>query len=335
MRRLARTGFTLIELLVVIAIIAVLIGLLLPAVQKVREAASRVKCQNNLKQLGVAVHNYEGGNGAFPASGNFPIGGSSGQWSAAARLLPYLEQGNLYNEIDFSAAYSTQPAVTAMRVPVLTCPSEVNGQGKSSAAGVVTHMPPNYAMNVSTWFVWDPLTSTGGDGAFVPTTQMKVASFTDGLSNTIAVSEVKAYTPQLAKGGSPATFGAPAPAAPADVAGFGGTFKPAVVGTSGGHTEWVDAKLLETGFTTTFPPNTKVPYTDASGLQDVDFISANEGNATNQFAYAAVTARSFHAGGVNAAMMDGSVRFVRDAVPRGTWQALGTRAGGEVASGDY
>src|SRR5438067_99226 len=108
----SRKAFTLIELLVVIAIIAVLVGLLLPAVQKVREAASRVRCQNNLKQLGLAMLNYESANGALPPSGYFPRGGPNNTWSAPARLLPYIEQENLFRQINFNQPYSAQPNVS-------------------------------------------------------------------------------------------------------------------------------------------------------------------------------------------------------------------------------
>jgi prepilin-type processing-associated H-X9-DG protein len=127
---------------------------------------------------------------------------------------------------------------------------------------------------------------------------------------------------------------APPPSTPAAVVALGGTLRPATVGQAGGHTEWVDAKALETGFTTVFPPNTPVPFADAPGTYDIDFSTANEGNTTNQYAYAAVTARSYHHGGVNALMMDGSVRFVRNGVGQDVWRALGTRAGGEVIGGD-
>src|SRR5439155_9232479 len=101
----SRRGFTLIELLVVIAIIGVLVGLLLPAVQKVREAAGRVKCQNNLKQLGLALHNHESALGRFPPNGVYPVGATAADsYSALARLLPYVEQANLYQLVDLTAA---------------------------------------------------------------------------------------------------------------------------------------------------------------------------------------------------------------------------------------
>src|SRR5712691_7713632 len=119
-----REAFTLIELLVVIAIIGVLIGLLLPAVQKTREAANRMKCSNNLKQFGLAMHNYLSTHTVLPPTGYFPAGGPNVTWSANARLLPYIEQENLFRQINFDAPYSTQPNVSALRVGTFVCPSE-------------------------------------------------------------------------------------------------------------------------------------------------------------------------------------------------------------------
>lgn len=120
------SGFTLIELLVAIAIIGILMAMLLSAVQKVREAANRMRCGNNLKQAGIALHNYENALGEFPSLGVYPPGVTRAAWSVHARLLPYLEQADLQNLIDWNLSSDHQTTVSARRVAPYLCPSEVN-----------------------------------------------------------------------------------------------------------------------------------------------------------------------------------------------------------------
>jgi prepilin-type processing-associated H-X9-DG protein len=238
--------------------------------------------------------------------------------------------GNLENLIDFSSSYQNQPLVTPVRIGLLICPSENND--RSFSVPPLTYYPTNYAISYGTWFVIDPITQQIGNGAFAVNQSFRPADITDGLSNTIGMTEVKAHQAILHDGGSPDTFGVPPPSTPAQCLAFGGPFDPELA-----HTQWVNGMLTQTGMTTTFTPNTAMlyPNPDGSGMVDVDFMSSRLGVSTTLLSYGAVNARSYHIGGVNVLFMDGSVRFAHNSVDLTTWRALGSRAGGEVVSPDF
>lgn len=328
------TGFTLVELLVVIAIIGILIGMLLPAVQQVREAARRVTCANNLRQMSLATLNYESAHGKFPSTWEVPGGLNSGNttgWSVQAQILPFLEQGNLYDNIDFTKSYTDQPLIDlgagpvrlqSARVEVYLCPSEKNDRLRLKN-GVAYHYPLSYAANAGTWFVYDPSNGRVGHGAMGANSRLSIGSVSDGTSNTLLYSEVKAYTPYFRNAGIGGDL--VMPIAPGAIAGLGGDFK-----SNSGHTEWVDGRAHQTSFTATFSPNTKVPYNVGGTEYDIDWTNQQEGKSLTIKTYAAVTARSYHPGGVNAARVDGSVSFEADSIDLQLWQSMATRDGGEV-----
>lgn len=319
-----RRGFTLIELLVVIAIIAVLIALLLPAVQQAREAARRTQCKNNLKQLGLALHNYHDVYTVFPPAGTYraAIVQSAG-WSVQARLLPFLDQANLQNLIDFSQGYGVQPNVTKVRIPAFMCPSEVNDRPYPD--GALTHYPCNYAANYGEWFIWNPVSGQFGTGAFGPNSRTGTRDFVDGTSNTVAFSEVKAFQYYLRDVGG---LSSPPTPTPGSLTTLGGTLK------DSGHAEWVDARANQMGFTTTFPPNTKCPHVVSGTTYDVDFVNSREGVSATDSTYGALTTRSFHTGVVQSLLTDGAVRSISSNIDLNLWRAIGTRSGGEIV-GDF
>jgi prepilin-type N-terminal cleavage/methylation domain-containing protein len=315
-------AFTLIELLVVIAIIAVLIGLLLPAVQKVREAANRMKCSNNLKQMGLALHNYESTYGKFPTAGTYPVAGTQADsYSVHARILPFIEQANLYQLVDLTASATSQPTVTAQRIAPYICPSEVNAKPRP---GNPPRFPTSYAVNLGTWFVWDPNTGLTGDGAFAMNKEMTYGDFVDGTSNTVGLAEVKVFGAYLLGSGNLAA-NTPPPNTPTDVLALGGSLKTDVT-----HTGWTEGQTFQTGVTFVFAPNTKTPFTSGGVDYDVDYVSNRDGSSATKLSYAAMTSRSYHTDVVNVLLMDGSVRSVRSMVSQVAWRAAGTRAGGET-----
>lgn len=320
-------AFTLVELLVVIAIIGTLVGLLLPAVQAARESARRSQCSNNIKQVSLALLNYESAKKNYPPFCILPRTSTFDPFSAQVRLLPYLEQGNVANLIDLSGQvpFTAHPEVAKMRIPQFMCPSEVNDTQRVTPT--LIHYPLNYCFNEGTWFIYDPVSDTAGDGAFAPNHTYKVANISDGTSKTLAVAECKAYQPNLWDSNTPTTLNVAPPATSAALASYlGGTFD------FNGHTEWVEGDVHETGFTTTFTPNTNVAYTNGGVSYSVDLTSSRDGESTTAPTYAAVTARSYHPGLVMTAMLDGSVNVVADAIDLAVWRAAGTKAGGEALS---
>ena len=314
-----RRAFTLIELLVVIAIIAILIALLVPAVQKVREAAARMQCQNNLKQIGLAMHNYESANKAFPPGRN--------QWpkvvSGLARLLANVEQTSLQQLVNFDGTMTDPQNVLASqtRINLFLCPSDpANGK----VPGMVD-WGTNYVGCNGTGALFDAagnpnayMTIATGNGmlAQLPT---KVAHVTDGLSNTAAFSESIIGNGALPASGSPPAdprlvvlevSGGNDPT-PSDCDGMNGAW----AANRGG--QWINGHFGHTLYNHFYPPN--------AAKWDCGNGSHNKG---------LTAARSHHSGGVNLLLGDGSVRFVSNSVTLTTWRALGTRAGNEVL-GDY
>lgn len=327
-----RTAFTLVELLVVIAIIGILVGLLLPAVQAAREAARRMSCQNNLKQLSLACLNYESAYKRLPPSAvvDLRLGNESnnGSWGVHGRILPFLEQGNLYNQVDLTLGWDFQHVISGLRIPTYSCPSDAKADEiRDPGKGRPLLYPTTYGFNLGRYFVYSPQNRKGGDGLFYPNSFLSLGSITDGTSNTLLAAEVKAWTPYMRNGG-PSSTAIPGTQAEAEaIVASGVQFK------NTGHTEWPDGRVHHTGFTTALPPNADVHFTQgATTYLQMDFNSWQEGKrgVSGSPSYAMITSRSYHNGIVNVTLADGSVQSISENIELRIWRALSTRSGGEV-----
>jgi prepilin-type N-terminal cleavage/methylation domain-containing protein/prepilin-type processing-associated H-X9-DG protein len=307
-------GFTLVELLVVIAIIGILIALLLPAVQAAREAARRVQCNNHLKQIGLAVHNYHDTHRVFP----FGAGGTGNKYSAISLLLPFMEQTTLHDKINFSLPY-TDPANDSARlteIPMLRCPSDL--PNPLPATGGAT----NYMANKGSGIVWNTATGPNAtlpppNGVFFMQSAIRFRDITDGTSNTAAFSERI-----LADGSN----GIVSPVA--DV-----FFHPGSPTTADEAVQMCDA-LDITNLANQFPLFMGSPWIDGQHT----YLHTDGPNSRSCGFFLVLRANmppsSRHPGGVNMLLSDGSVRFVSETIELATWRALGTRDGGEVI-GEY
>jgi prepilin-type N-terminal cleavage/methylation domain-containing protein/prepilin-type processing-associated H-X9-DG protein len=337
-------GFTLIELLVVIAIIAVLIALLLPAVQAAREAARRSQCVNNLKQIGLGLHNYHQAIGTFPLANAVSYDGVGsvtewGTWSGQAMMLPYLEQTPIYNNINFSwnCWYGTgQPinsTVFNTNLNIFMCPSD-GMVGRSNNNNYVG------CMGTTT----DPW-STESTGVFAHKTSCGLRDITDGSSNTIAFSEgLVSGTMQGETWRDGVSFGQQ------DANSQDGQQGGAFDAYASRAIVMSDLAACSTAFQTgSNPPGNDKGYRWGTGSPGVTYFNTIVPPSSTQYRWGGCrfgcagcgfefgqyeNATSNHAGGVNCLMADGSVRFVKSSISMNTWWALGTKATGEVLSSD-
>ena len=336
-------GFTLIELLVVIAIIAVLIALLLPAVQSAREAARRMQCVNNMKQIGIALHNYHSSLGSFPSAGiiapmtNWWVANGLTwpghfRYSTLVQILPFTEQGNGFNAINFNLPLydldgndmPQNTTVYVMQIKTYLCPSDVRDHVLPDQA------PSNYASCTGNGLPGGfglPGPYGNPNGALYLNSATTMANFLDGSSQTALMGESIIGS----NSNSPPSPNAPNPQeivvqTASGISGFADTFKYIPLTTAecasstsyrwDRQTNWIEGDYRHTLYDHYLTPNSST-YDCLRGPL-----------------HGWRTARSRHPGGVNILFADGSVRFIKNSVNLAAWQAIGTVAGGEVVSSD-
>lgn len=333
--RCIRRAFTLVELLVVIAIIGILVALLLPAVQAAREAARRMDCRNNLKQIGLALQNYHCTHNVLPP-GRFvnPVNGQGHCFSAYAHLLPYLEANSLFVQINFN--YNPEDAINApvlnQTIPYFQCPSDQHYKLQGDSA---VH---NYPLNTGTTYPVSPRSSTGKPvtGIFFENSSVRFADITDGTSQTVCVGEtvISEGGPTVWDGVSPTNgfiltqgndnlYNGPELTDYASQCSGTGLLLQQTRGS-----RWLYGAPGHSMYNHMRAPND--PGVDCRG----GIPHSTKTDALWQALSLNVTCHSRHPGGVQALFCDGHVQFVSNGIDLKTWQSLGTRNGDETV-GDF
>jgi prepilin-type N-terminal cleavage/methylation domain-containing protein len=293
----SRAAFTLIELLVVIGVISILVALLVPAVQQVREAARRTQCRNNLKQMGLALHNYHDGFLVFPMGYHWPLGTG---WSY--HLLPHLDQGPLFQSFTVGTPTAASQSIwrsgppadaLAVSLPIFRCPSSTSAEAVQNVDGIPRRVPCNYTACASGVRTTDSPTSSHGigleglDGSFFRISSVRLRDFLDGAANTVGLAEV-------------------------------------VSESSASQVDHWSIGSDDLG-------RNDIPLSQDSseflGSLGVKLNLFYSGSSTDDIE---LSFKSRHPGGVQLLLMDGAVRFVSESIDATIRQGLGTRAGGEI-----